>query len=317
MITELTKRLLIASKIKGIGRNRLIALAREPLFMRLPLDELHSGFSEFASFTPNTELYDKALAAAEDDISLCEKWNDQILSIGDPAYPRLLKGCDDAPAMLFVRGNGFVFSEKTVAVIGTREPTAKGAEVGKRISRYFAESDWHIASGLALGVDSLAHRACVEANGKTIAVLAHGLNYLTPKSNAQLADEILLKGGALVSEYSYKTPPFAGQFVERDRIQAGLSRGVIVIQTDIAGGSLHAVRSSMRYERFVFAPAPLEPDISNNEPKIRGIKRMLYGERWERAQFLKCQLSMVPRCLEISGRDDLASAAQMMEQFVN
>lgn len=313
MTSDFTKKLLILSKIKGIGRAKLKEFSTDGMFFKVPLEELSEAYPELSGFRPPSTTYRAAVASATEDLETCDKNNDQIYSYLDSGYPALLKRCSDAPALLFVRGKNFSFSDRSIAVIGTREPTESGVVVGERITAYFAANGWTIVSGLALGLDTIAHKACLSAGGTTVAVLAHGLNHLAPKSNQSLAREIIDRGGALVSEYSYQTAPFASNFVERDRIQAGLSKGTIVVQTDVLGGSLHACRSSLKYGRFVFAPIPTQGDRDRNEPKIQGILRLLYGTPEEKMKMLQCIPSQLTHMLPICGRSDYPDVEEMLD----
>jgi DNA processing protein len=189
-------------------------------------------------------------------------------------------------------------------VIGTREPTRHGEIIAERVTSYYAAQRWSIVSGLALGVDALAHRATLSAGGHTVAVLAHGLDTVAPKNHTALAQEILAKDGALVTEYPYGTRPYGPQFVKRDRIQAGLAAAVVLIQTDLRGGSLHASRAALEYGRVLAYPVPTEADIAREEPKIQGVLLIDRGEPSEVAAFLKCKAPALSRVRPLRSRDD-------------
>lgn len=156
-----------------------------------------------------------------------------------------------------------------MAVIGTREPTEHGVVIARNITKWFASSGWNIVSGLAKGVDTIAHKTTLRSPSKTIAVMAQGLEKVYPAENKHLATEIVTNGGLLISEYPYNASTYRNNFVQRDRIQAGLSSGVIMVQSDINGGSLHASRAILKYGRYLIVPNQSDRDINNSEPKIQ------------------------------------------------
>lgn len=126
----------------------------------------------------------------------------------------------------------------------------------QRIVEQLVNADWTIVSGLALGIDSVAHAATLGKKGRAIAVLAGGLDNVYPKENTRLAEEILASGGALVSEQPFGVPAIPRNLIQRDRLQSGLSVGTFVMQTDVKGGSMHTVRYTLQQERLLFAPVP-------------------------------------------------------------
>jgi len=162
------------------------------------------------------------------------------ISINDPDYPSLLKLLRDAPYFLDVRGEANYLSKRNIAVVGTREITSHGKLLGKRLTERFINEGLTIVSGLAIGCDTIAHQAAVDANSPTIAVLAGGLDKIYPKANSKLAEQIE-RNGCLVSEYRCGVAPMAQMFVQRDRLQSGMSLGVVVIETGVKGGTMHTV----------------------------------------------------------------------------
>ncbi len=179
----------------------------------------------------------------------------------DPLYPPLLASITDAPERLFVRGRPSVLAhEPTVAVVGTRKLTPYGEAVTRRFVRPWAETGICIISGLALGIDALAHRTALEAGGTTVAVLGGGVDpdTVAPRTNARLAERIITDGGAVVSEYPAGTPPHPGRFPERNRIVAGLSQALVVIEGSMKSGTLITAKAALEYQRDVFAvPGPV------------------------------------------------------------
>lgn len=182
------------------------------------------------------------IAMAENILNESANNNIELIDNTSDKYPELLKQIGDLPLLLSCLGNIEAVSQKSVAIVGTREPSENGYKKAIEISEFFTEQGYSIVSGLALGCDTAAHIGCLIKKGNTVAVLAHGLQTIYPKENKQLADKILDAGGLLISEYFYGTTPRPNFFIERDRIQAGMSQSVIVIETGTSGGTLHTVK---------------------------------------------------------------------------
>lgn len=175
----------------------------------------------------------------------------------DPLYPVYLKGVKDPPAIIHVRGNLRLLHDLPgIAVVGTRNVTENGREIARRLGKYFGENGWVVVSGLALGVDAAAHQGTLEGNGRTIAVLAGGLDKPHPKRNAQLAEEILENCGAWISEQPVGEPPRRQHFVPRNRIQVGLSAGSIIVEAEEKSGSISQANFCVEIGRPLFAVMP-------------------------------------------------------------
>ncbi|WP_155629301.1 DNA-processing protein DprA [Burkholderia territorii] len=312
MISDVTRKLLLVSKVKGVGKRTLLDLTADRLFYELPDSDLHSAIPELRSLVPGSLSFSRSMSAVDTDIAWAEKQEASILSPMDAGYPELLRPLKDRPALLFVRGNPTAFSTKAVAVVGTREPSVHGKMTGERVTKYLVESGWQVVSGLAVGLDTVAHETTLLGDGSTVAVLAHGLDMIYPRANAGLAERILEKGGLLVSEYPYGTPSFPGQFVERDRLQAGLARGVIMVQSGETGGSWHASRAVLSYDRWLMVPAPTARDVADRHPKSRGNFVMAEGTERDKLQILKCEPSALERVFVFRSKDDYAAIEEKL-----
>lgn len=143
--------------------------------------------------------------------------------------------------------------QPSVAIVGSRRPTTYGREMVHKFAYALAQQGIVIISGLALGIDALAHKACLEAGGTTLAVLGGGLNDITPRSNQPLGRAILQKGGAILSEYEPATPVLPHQFLERNRIVSGLADAVIVIEAAKRSGTLSTAAHALQQGRDIFA----------------------------------------------------------------
>jgi DNA processing protein len=220
------------------------------------------------------ETIQLAFDKAEQIIENSEKNNIKLISFLDALYPSRLLQTDDFPLILSYIGdiNGLL-EKPNISIIGTRNPTDYGFKLGKRLGHLFSESGFNIVSGLAIGCDTAGHMGAIENESTTTAVLAHGLDTIYPKENKKLSEEILEKGGVLISEYFIKQRPIGNFFIERDRIQAGLSDSVFVVETDVKGGTMHTVKYCLDYKRILACLN--HPDDFNNEPSTQGNKMLI------------------------------------------
>ena len=186
-----------------------------------------------------------------------------------PDYPALLQRAPHPPDVLHVAGDPMLLWHPAVAIVGSRGPSAAGAEHAHAFARALARAGYCIVSGLAAGIDAAAHRGALAANGRTIAVLGCGVDVVYPPRNRELHAEITAKG-AVVSEYPPGTPARQGQFPRRNRIVAGLTLGTVVIEAALRSGALITARLAAEAGREVFA---LPGSIRN--PKARGCHRLI------------------------------------------
>lgn len=220
----------------------------------------------------------EAWMKAEDEIGKSLAASIGVLSFFDEVYPSRLKDIPDPPAILFVRGDRkSLYAPRSLAIVGTRKPTLYGEKVAQRLGQTVAESGIVVVSGLALGCDAFGHKGCLDGNGVGVAVMAHGLDRIYPATNRKLGEQLLEHGGCLVSEYPIGMTPARTAFAERDRIQSGLSDAVLVIETDVTGGTMHTVRFARDQHR---ALACIEhPDKWLSEEKTRGNQKLI-ADKW-------------------------------------
>lgn len=188
----------------------------------------------------------------EKELNRLKKIGGRIVTVWDEDYPKLLKKIYDPPLLLYVKGN---FNEKdnySIAVVGTRGPTNYGKLQAERFVADLADQGITIISGLARGIDSIAHKTSLKHNSRTIAVIGSGLDVIYPPENKKLFDEIAEKG-AVVSEFVLGTKPDAVNFPKRNRIISGMSLGTLVIETGINGGAMQTARLALDQSREVFA----------------------------------------------------------------
>lgn len=177
------------------------------------------------------------------------------LTVDNNDYPEVLRQTPDAPEYLYTLGAPLVdlLAGPAIAIVGSRKVTPYGKTVTPQFASTLAAAGCTIVSGLAIGVDALAHRGALEGGGRTIAVLPGGLDAIYPSSHQHLARQILQQGGALVSEYAPGVHPMKYHFIARNRIVSGLSNGLLVTEAAINSGSLHTARFALEQGREVFA----------------------------------------------------------------
>lgn len=185
-----------------------------------------------------------------------EGYLDGVVGYFDAPFPPRLRNIPSPPAVLWVRGNLPDPAAPAIAVVGTREPTAWGIRTAERSVEALEGTGAVIVSGLALGIDGVAHRRALASGLSTVAVLGSGVDSPTPREHRRLADEILEAGGALVAEVPPGTSPSARTLVARNRLQSGMSDAVVVAQCGLGSGTLHTARFSLLQRRRLIVPRP-------------------------------------------------------------
>jgi DNA processing protein len=252
--------LLLLLSVDGIGpgkiRNLLARFKKVNKILSAPYSDLikSDGISkELASRIQKVNSNRKAIEDQLDkDLNILEKINGRIITVWDDEFPSLLKKIYDPPLLLHVKGS---FEEKdnySIAIVGTRQPTSYGKIQAEKISEELASQGITITSGMARGVDSIAHRTALKNNGRTIAVIGSGLDVIYPPENRKLYDEIA-EGGLIISEFNLGSKPDAPNFPKRNRIISGLSLGTVIIETGITGGAMQTARLALDQNREVFA----------------------------------------------------------------
>ncbi len=194
-----------------------------------------------------------------------------MISILDNNYPKTLKEINNSPSILFYKGNNkCLLDENAIAIVGTRKPTDNGARVAYKTSKFFSELNYSIVSGLAIGCDTYAHKAAIDSNESTIAVMPCGLDSIIPKTNIKLANDILENNGCLVSEYEYGSKLSRYNYVNRNRIQSGLSKGIIVIETSEKGGTIETMNFGIKQNKIIACY-----DCNEDYEEIKGNKKFI------------------------------------------
>ncbi len=207
---------------------------------------------------------------AEKELEFIESREARCITLNDSEYPYRLKECHDAPIVLYASGSGNMNIGKFLAVVGTRKPQTQGRDLCKKLIGDLHGQDITVISGLAYGIDTLAHESALDNGLDTIAVLGHGLNKVYPWTNRGLAERICEKG-LLLTEYPVSAPMVPGNFPARNRIIAGLSDAVVVVESDVEGGSIITADLANSYNRdtFTFPYAPMQPKSSGGNQLIK------------------------------------------------
>ncbi len=194
------------------------------------------------------ELLERSLKLLED----LDRMGWDLLSMWDEEYPSLLREIDYPPPVLFYKGDLSLLKENIVAIVGTRKPTSYGEEVTEKIASELAEADIPVVSGLARGIDAVAHKSVIESQGKTIAVLPSPPDRIYPRRHEELAEKIAERG-LILSEYLPGSRVFKQNFYLRNRIISGVSKAVIVVEAGERSGALITARYALEQNREVYA----------------------------------------------------------------
>jgi DNA processing protein len=206
--------------------------------------------------------------SAVDEIASAEATGVRLVSFEDAEYPGNLREIPDPPPVLFVRGRIEPEDERAIAVIGSRKASAYGVSVCGRLVRALVDHGFSIVSGMAKGVDTAAHWAALDCDGRTLAVLGTGVDVVYPKANKQVFETILDRG-ALLSEFLPGTEPFAKNFPRRNRIISGMALGVLVVEAAERSGTMITVRTALEQGREVFAvPGDVRSPVSRGTHRL-------------------------------------------------
>ena len=190
---------------------------------------------------------------AEHEIKFIEKYKIKTLFLTDGDYPKRLLNCYDSPTLLFYKGSADLNGSKVVSIVGTRSNTDYGKQFTEKLVKDLSQQNMVIVSGLAHGIDGIAHKAALKNGLPTIGVVGHGLDKVYPSENTGLAKEMIKDGGGMLSEFFSGTKPDKHNFPLRNRIVAGLSDATVVVETNIKGGSMITAKLADAYNRDVFA----------------------------------------------------------------
>lgn len=299
--------ILTLQQLKGVGTMTIYRLAEQAVAPIDSLSELSALIKRQRSKKLQAISEEELLEAnstAKRLIEASKKESISLVGYYDKEFPDMLRytineeGKHDPPLLLWYRGNLKIASEPGLAIIGTREATPEGIAGCAYLSAEFAKRGLNIISGLAIGCDTSAHRGVLSVGGKTTAFLANGLNHdaIYPSDNQELAEEIVEKGGLLLSEYPIGQGVNRYNLVARDRLQAGLANATLVVQTGLKGGTMHAARTTFEMGKPLFV-MKFKNEATNQHEKCQ-------GNVWLAAQGARY----------ISGGDDLDALAELLRE---
>lgn len=254
-ISPATRQLIHISELPGIG---VVALRKAVHHAyKHGLDSIAEDTVVLRLFAQRASKFSKAKRSV---LEKCHRYGIRVLSPLDDEYPKVLFQIRDFPPLLYVKGHVQALMKTGCAVVGTRDASHLGRCWARKIALFLADKDVSIVSGLALGIDTAVHEGALEAQGVTVAVLAHGPEQITPRRNQKLAWRILDRGGALIAEHPPEVPPKRHQYVQRNRIQSGMSACSIVVESGASGGTIHHGRFAYEQRRALFCIQP-EPTV--------------------------------------------------------
>lgn len=251
------------------------------------------AIEELGPKAKNSILQFKDFSRAEEEVEFIKKYKITPLFLTDKNYPQRLLNSYDSPALLYYKGNADLNHSKIVAIVGTRNHNDYGKIITEKLTSDLANEDVLIVSGLAFGIDSIAHKSALKNNIKTVGVLAHGLDRVYPAQNTTLAKQMISSGG-LLTEFKNNTNPDKQNFPGRNRIVAGISDAIVVIESGIKGGSLITAELANGYNKDVFAFPGRAGDtksegcnylIRNNKATlITSAQELIESMGWKKAQ---------------------------------
>ena len=271
-------RYVIALSELGLKNNNLISLLQsyssdiEKMFADSTVFEGRLELMAYQEYFSNKNLVSEALLKADTILEKNKEFNIKVTFYTDKNYPKELAKIDNPPAIIYYKGAEFSeISEHAIACVGTRKPTKLSYMAVNYLVPQWVNNNCSIISGLACGVDKLSHQSCISSGGKTVAVLAHGLDTIYPKENTALADRILSSGGILMSEYPVGTKADKFRFVNRNRLIVGMSKAVVIYECDAKGGTMHNVEYATQQKKPIFCP-----DVGNEVIDVQtGTKKLI------------------------------------------
>ncbi len=264
--------LLALSFVPGVGNQRMRALLDH---FNEPADAFKASFAELKSIPSIDSRTAAEITKYRPDnngidtiLRRLDRLGGRIISIKDPEYPESLKQIYDPPALLYTLGNMEQSDHDSIAIVGTRNPTEYGKKVTGEICTGLVQSGFTIVSGLARGIDTVAHTTTLQSGGRTIAVIGCGIDIIYPQDNIRISKQIQ-QTGAILSEYHIGTKPDAGNFPKRNRIISGMTLGTVIIESSPTGGAMITASYALDQNREIFAvPGPINEERSSGTNKL-------------------------------------------------
>lgn len=257
--------------LNTIGNERLKKIVKSGLgfedLWKMPAGEIinrlgKEGFAE--EFLKKRESINP-----EKELEEIEKMDIKFTTVFDKKYPKQLKEIFSPPALLYYKGDINILNEPAISVVGSRKFTTYGKNATEKIVSCLAEAGYVVVSGMALGIDTFAHQAALDAGRKTAAILGCGLDKPYPTTNTNVFNRIIDSGGVVISEYMPGKPPLKQHFPARNRIVSGVSRGILVVEAGIKSGALITARDGLEQNKDIFAvPGPIFGESSSGTNQL-------------------------------------------------
>ncbi len=215
--------------------------------------EMNNDFIRQNISSAKWEKFQEKISNVDFEFQKMESFGIKILSIEDEVYPKNLKNIFDPPYLLYYIGDINLINKFCISIVGSRKPSAYGLFAARKFSKELSERDIVIVSGLALGIDTQAHKSAIESNGKTIGILGTSFDNIYPKSNQNFSSDMINSGNLIISEYplNKKTMPY--HFVQRNRLISGIGQGLVVIEAGEKSGTLTTVDFALEHGKNVFS----------------------------------------------------------------
>lgn len=239
--------------------------------------------------TTNSLLQKEFFKRAEKELEFIERYKIKALCIDDEDYPQRLRHCYDAPLMLYYKGTSDLNGDKVISIVGTRKATPYGKELTQKLIEELKQHNVIVVSGLAHGIDGIAHKACLKWEIPTIGVVGHGLDRIYPAQHRSIAEKMIHNGGIL-TEFLSETNPDRENFPKRNRVVAGMADATVIVEASLTGGALITAELANSYNRDVFAfPGSVHDEFSagcnyliktNRAHLVTGIRDVEYLLGW-------------------------------------
>ncbi len=269
-------------QLPGIGRKKSIEIFRKMCLMAEVKPSMPA--LDYDIDDVDRDAWIEVLEKARHILERADRADIKTVAAHTDAYPDRLYRLKDYPAFLFLKGDTELLNnERNIAVIGTRNPVGQSLSAARKFTRQVVENGWTTVSGLAVGIDTATHEETLVCGGRTVAVLPSGILNIYPIENKALSDRIVANGGLLVSEYAPELPAESYRFVERDRIQSGLSEGIIVVETTANGGTMHASRTGheIGIPLYVYGNRLDDIRFSGNKELVEKFGAVPVDETWK------------------------------------
>ena len=310
--------LIALSGINGIGPAFIKKVASTDMFSNSNIaTDIENILASSKKETDEEKIYNE-VEKAKDILFRCREEGIEIIPIISEDYPEQLKAIKDPPPIIYCKGNLELLYSSSICIIGTREPNENGIKISERVGQYFSANQWAICNGLAVGVDNYSIKSNDEVHSKVIGILAGGINYNHKKTllkkTAENAEQVLQNGGLLISEMPLDKKEDTFSVVKSCRLQAGISNGLLIVQSSLNGGSKFATKAFCELPRPIAVIHPIQSDFEL--PSYNANKEIVLNNKNGLAKFadLKIEKMQTPEILIIKSKEDYTEFENLMKK---